>query len=153
MVGLLGRVINPSQGLYLHRTTQHRKTRDKHPCLERNSNPRTKRPSGQLCPRPRGLCDRQFSFFAKHYFFFPWLYSPWRTLAASHIGGFLSYLRHTAGLLGRVISPSQGLYLHRTPQQKDADKHTYFKRDSNPRSQQPTGQDPCFRPHGHCDRQ
>jgi hypothetical protein len=26
MVGLLGRVINPSQGLYLHRTTQHRKT-------------------------------------------------------------------------------------------------------------------------------
>jgi hypothetical protein len=30
-VGLLGRVISPSQGLYLHRTTQHRKTRDKHP--------------------------------------------------------------------------------------------------------------------------
>jgi hypothetical protein len=27
MVGLLGRVIIPSQGLYLHRTTQHRKTR------------------------------------------------------------------------------------------------------------------------------
>jgi hypothetical protein len=27
MVGLLGRVISPSQGLYLHGTTQHRKTR------------------------------------------------------------------------------------------------------------------------------
>jgi hypothetical protein len=27
MVGLLGRVISPSQGLYLHRTTQYRKTR------------------------------------------------------------------------------------------------------------------------------
>jgi hypothetical protein len=27
MVGLLGRVISPSRGLYLHRTTQHRKTR------------------------------------------------------------------------------------------------------------------------------
>jgi hypothetical protein len=27
MVGLLGRVISLSQGLYLHRTTQHRKTR------------------------------------------------------------------------------------------------------------------------------
>jgi hypothetical protein len=27
LVGLLGRVINQSQGLYLHRTTQHRKTR------------------------------------------------------------------------------------------------------------------------------
>jgi hypothetical protein len=25
-------------------------------------------------------------------FFSPWLYSPWRTLAASHIGGFFSYL-------------------------------------------------------------
>jgi hypothetical protein len=27
MLGLLGRVISPSQGLHLHRTTQHRKTR------------------------------------------------------------------------------------------------------------------------------
>jgi hypothetical protein len=27
MVGLLGRAISPLQGLYLHRTTQHRKTR------------------------------------------------------------------------------------------------------------------------------
>jgi hypothetical protein len=27
MVGLLGRVISPSQGLYLHRTTQHKKKR------------------------------------------------------------------------------------------------------------------------------
>jgi hypothetical protein len=26
MVGLLGRMISPSQGLYLHMTTQHRKT-------------------------------------------------------------------------------------------------------------------------------
>jgi hypothetical protein len=37
MVGLLGRVIS----LYLHRTTQHRKTRDKHPCLNRDLNPRS----------------------------------------------------------------------------------------------------------------
>jgi hypothetical protein len=50
MVGLIGRVISPSQGLYLHRTTQHWKTRDKHPCLERDSNPRL---------RPHGHCDRQ----------------------------------------------------------------------------------------------
>jgi hypothetical protein len=39
-----------------------------------------------------------------------WLHSPWRTLAASHVGVFL----HFVVLLGRVISPSQGLYLHRT---------------------------------------
>jgi hypothetical protein len=31
-IGLLGRVISPSQGLYLHRTTQHRKTKDKLKC-------------------------------------------------------------------------------------------------------------------------
>jgi hypothetical protein len=28
----------------------------------------------------------------KSFFFSPWLYSPWMTLAAPHIGGFLSYL-------------------------------------------------------------
>jgi hypothetical protein len=44
---LLGRVISPSQGLYLHRTIQHRKTRDKHPCFKRDSNPRSQQPTGQ----------------------------------------------------------------------------------------------------------
>jgi hypothetical protein len=37
------------------------------------------------------------------------LQSFW-TLTASHIGGFLNYL-DMVGLLGQVISPSQGLYL------------------------------------------
>jgi hypothetical protein len=37
--------------------------------------------------------------------------------------------------------------------QTDADKHPCLERDSNPRSQQPTGQDPRLRLHGHCDRQ
>jgi hypothetical protein len=86
-------------------------------------------------------------------FFFLWLYSPLTALAASHIGGFLNYIRHMAGLLGRVISPSQGLYLHRTTQhRKTRDKHLCLERDSNPLSQQPTGQGPRLRPHGHCDR-
>jgi hypothetical protein len=31
---------------------------------------------------------------------------------------FLELFRHTAGLLRRVISPSQGLYLHRTTQHR-----------------------------------
>jgi hypothetical protein len=39
-------------------------------------------------------------------------------LAASHVGGFLNYFRHMVGLLGWVISPLQGLYLHRTTQHK-----------------------------------
>jgi hypothetical protein len=51
------------------------------------------------------------------YFFFLWLYSPFWTLAALHIGGFLNYL-DVIGLLGRVISSSQGLYLHRTTQHR-----------------------------------
>jgi hypothetical protein len=66
---------------------------------------------------------------------------------------FLELFRHMVGLLGRVISPSQGLYLHRTTQhRKTRDKYPCLERDSNPRSQQPIGQDPRLRPHGHCDR-
>jgi hypothetical protein len=34
------------RGLYLHRTTQHINTRDKHPVPERDSNPRPQQPSG-----------------------------------------------------------------------------------------------------------
>jgi hypothetical protein len=34
------------RGLYLHRT-QHRNTRDKHPCPQRDSNPRPQQPSGR----------------------------------------------------------------------------------------------------------
>jgi hypothetical protein len=45
MVWLLGRVISPSQGLYLHRTTQHRKTRTDIHALSRI---RTHDPSNQL---------------------------------------------------------------------------------------------------------
>jgi hypothetical protein len=36
LVVLLGRGISPTQGLYLHRTTQHRK-KQTHPCLDRDS--------------------------------------------------------------------------------------------------------------------
>jgi hypothetical protein len=46
--------------------------------------------------------------------FFPVALQSFWTLAASHIGGFLNCFRHMVGLLGRVISLSQGLYLHRT---------------------------------------
>jgi hypothetical protein len=41
--------------LYLHRTTQRIKTTDKHPCPERDSNPRSQQPSGL---RQSGLWDR-----------------------------------------------------------------------------------------------
>jgi hypothetical protein len=48
MVGLLGRVISPSQGLYLHRTTQHRKTLTNIHAL---SGIRTHDPSNQPTPQ------------------------------------------------------------------------------------------------------
>jgi hypothetical protein len=59
-----------------------------------------------------------FSFNQVHIYFFPWRYSPFGTLAASHIRGFLNYFSHIVKLLGWVISPSQGLYLHRTTQHR-----------------------------------
>jgi hypothetical protein len=46
-----------------------------------------------------------------------------------------SSFRHTVGLLAPVISPSQGLCLHRTTQRGETkDKHQCLKRDSNSRS-------------------
>jgi hypothetical protein len=47
LVGLLGREISPTQGLYLHRTTQHRKSADTHPCSEQDSNLRSQCSSGR----------------------------------------------------------------------------------------------------------
>jgi hypothetical protein len=55
---------------------------------------------------------------------FLWPYSPWRTLAASHIRGFLSCLQ-MVGFLGLVISSSQGLYLHRTTQHRRTRTNIY----------------------------
>jgi hypothetical protein len=37
-IGLRGRAISSSQGLYLHTTTQHKDTREKHPCHKQDSN-------------------------------------------------------------------------------------------------------------------
>jgi hypothetical protein len=59
MVGLLGRVVSSSQGLYLN-TEQHKqritRTHIKHPCLRRDSNPQSRPPSDR---RLFGYCDRQ----------------------------------------------------------------------------------------------
>jgi hypothetical protein len=84
-------------------------------------------------------------------FYFPKALQSLKDLGRLTYRWFLELFRHMVRLLGRVISPSQGLYLHRTTQ-KDADKHPCLEQDSNPRSQQPTGQDPRLRPHGYCDR-
>jgi hypothetical protein len=41
IVGLLERAVNLSQRLYLHGITQRRETKEKHPCLKKDSNPRS----------------------------------------------------------------------------------------------------------------
>jgi hypothetical protein len=60
LVGLLGRGISPTQGLYLHRTTQHRKKRTH---IHASSGIRTLDPivravEDSTCLRPRGHWDR-----------------------------------------------------------------------------------------------
>lgn len=52
---------------------------------------------------------------------------------------------HLVGLFGRLISRSQGLYLHNTTQHT----YTHTDRDSNPFSKYPSGKDLRVRPHGH----
>jgi hypothetical protein len=73
--------------------------------------------------------------FSSTSFIHQWLYSfvgPWPLLQ------FRNLFTQSVGLLGRVISPSQGPYLHarRHTQDERAQSHKYLEWDSNPRSQQ-----------------
>jgi hypothetical protein len=56
-------------------------------------------------------------------------------------------LRHSVGLLGRVIRPSQGRYLTQTDIHASSGIRTH-----NP-SVEASEDSSCFRPRGHCDRQ
>jgi hypothetical protein len=60
-VGLLGRRISPTQGLYPHRTTQHRKTRTHihAPNGIRTRDPSVRAVEDSTCLRPRGRWNRQ----------------------------------------------------------------------------------------------
>jgi hypothetical protein len=58
-----------------------------------------------------------------HDFFFQWLYSPF--LGPGLIFQFLDLFTQTVGLLGRVISQSQGLYLY-TGQHKHRKTHKHI---------------------------
>jgi hypothetical protein len=63
-----------------------------------------------------------------------------------------SFLRESVGLLGRGISPSQGLYVHK--HRTNADRHTYAlsgipTHDLSIRAREDSS---CLRPRGHCDR-
>jgi hypothetical protein len=60
LVGLLGRVIGPTQGLYLHRTTQHRETQTHihAPSRIRTCDLNIGATEGSTCLRPLGYWDR-----------------------------------------------------------------------------------------------
>jgi len=65
LVGLLGREISPTQGLYLHVTTQHRKTRTyiHAPSGIRTRDPIFRAVEDSTCLRPRGRWDRPLPTF------------------------------------------------------------------------------------------
>jgi len=62
LVGLLGRGISPMQGLYLHRTKQHREmqTHIPTPSRIRTCDPNVGAAEDSTCLRPRGCWDRPY---------------------------------------------------------------------------------------------
>jgi hypothetical protein len=65
LVGLFGRMIGPMQGLYLHRTTQHRKTRTYIHASSgiRSHDPSVRAAEDSTCLRARGHWDRLKMYF------------------------------------------------------------------------------------------
>jgi hypothetical protein len=122
-VGLLGRVISPSQDPYLH-TGQHKLRINTH------TDERAK---------TFYALDRSVTVISKHVsFMHSFIHS---SMALQPLLGpvlslsFIIFFTQTVGLFGRVINPSQGHYLH-TGQHKHRINATYsFEWDSNPWSQ------------------
>jgi hypothetical protein len=84
--------------------------------------------------------------------------SIYLSIYLSIYGCFFSFLIYTqsVGLLGRVISPSQGLYLHTGQHKHRVNAHTDIHASSGIRTHIPSvlaGEDgSCLRLRGHCDR-
>jgi hypothetical protein len=87
-----------------------------------------------------------------HSFVHQWLYSP--LLGRGLFFSSAIFSTWTVELLGRVISPSQGCYLHRATQtqNKRIYKHPCLQWDPNPRSQRSSERRPCLRPRSHCEQ-
>jgi hypothetical protein len=89
----------------------------------------------------------------QYYLPFPVAQQSLKDLGCLTYKRFLYLFRHMVGLLGRIISPSQGLYLHRPTQHRKT--RTYIHALGGIRTHDPGNQlakDPHLRPHGHCDR-
>jgi hypothetical protein len=77
-------------------------------------------------------------------YFFSSLYSPVMNLRLLLFFCFRNLFRHTAGLLGRVINSSQGLYLHWATQHRKTRRNIHALSGIRTRDQGPR-----LRPHGH----
>jgi hypothetical protein len=87
-------------------------------------------------------------------FFFSWLLQSLLCGPFAFLNGLLDPHTHLVGLLGRGISPTQGLYLHRTTQHRKTQTHIHAPSriqtcDLNVRAAEDST---CLRPLGHWDR-
>jgi hypothetical protein len=98
-------------------------------------------PIGEKCSSWGDKSEKTLFYISKHFLNYPELYhhhqkfysplvGPWRHLQ------FCKRFIQTVGLLGLVISPSQGRYLHtgQQKQKKRTHRHSCLEWDSNPRS-------------------
>jgi hypothetical protein len=92
------------------------------------------------------------SFFLS-FFLSPWLYSFLENLGRLLTGGFktvFSTFDRNRWIRGCPVARS--LPIQDSSTSKEADKHPCLERDSNPRSEYPSDQDPRLDPRCHCDR-
>jgi hypothetical protein len=90
-----------------------------------------------------------------HSFIHQWLYSP--LLGPGLFFIFVIFFTQTVGLLGRVINPSQGRYLHTGQHKHKINAHTDIHALSRIRTHDPSVRasedSSCLRPRGQCERQ
>jgi hypothetical protein len=104
-VGLLGRGISPSQGLYLQTELTHNST-DIHALSGiRTHDPNVPANEDVSCLRPRGHCNRQYCVL------FSFLFAATLEHKADFLVSLI-ILFERVWLLGRGISSSQGIYLN-----------------------------------------
>jgi hypothetical protein len=97
-------------------------------------------------------CENLKSFI--HSFIHHWLYNP--SFGPGLLFSFVIFFTQTVGLPGRVISPSQGCYIHTGQHKHRINAHTDIYASSWIRTHDPRFQaskdSSCLRPRGHCDR-
>jgi hypothetical protein len=106
------------------------------------------------CKFNRNSVKSRYADVTAYGFSFQWLYS--RLLGPGLFFSFVIIFTQTVGLLGRVISPSQGSYLHTGQHRHRINAHTDIHALSGIRTHDPSVRasedSSCFRKRGYCDR-